>query len=141
MSRNSCSSLYYYFHVPIGNIVRYIYIYMCVCVYICKNTPVTSHGYSGQRSRTMAIKYPWLTSATVRDVSHCTRLKYFVPVTVRDFRHCTRDWNTITVTGHWRFVSCPLWYSIILKISIIKGKLKNNEIPLTHLTEHFIRVL
>ena len=36
---------------------------------IWKNTPVISRGYSGQRSRTVAIKYPWLTSRTVPDVS------------------------------------------------------------------------
>ena len=36
---------------------------------IWKNTPVTSHGYGSQRSRTVAIKYPWLTSRTVADVS------------------------------------------------------------------------
>ena len=53
----------------------------------------TSHGYG--------------TSATVREVSHCTRLKYFTPVTVtghqtlyeisattvQDFEHYIRDWS------------------------------------------------
>ena len=39
--------------------------------------------YSGQMSRTVAIKYPWLTSVTIRDFSH----------TVRDFEPYIRDWS------------------------------------------------
>ena len=37
--------------------------------FIWKNTPMTSHGYSGQRAPTVAIRYPWLTYRKVADVS------------------------------------------------------------------------
>ena len=55
---------------------------------------------------TLIFKYFYQPSATVRDVSHCTRLKYCTPVTVtghqslyefsvtvRDFEHYIRDWS------------------------------------------------
>ena len=66
-------------------------------LHIWKNTPVTSHGYSGQRPRTVSIKYPWLTSRTVADTSRNPDFQIFntshgcgTSVTVRDLSHCTR---------------------------------------------------
>ena len=109
--------------------VRHIYLGKCpTCVQHMKE--YASDGYSGQRSRTVAIKYSWLTSrsrtvatlltlifknltpatATGRQPLYetqilCTSHGYGTSVTVRDFSHCTTLRNTISVTGHWRILS------------------------------------
>lgn len=101
-----------------------------------KNTPVTSHGHTGQRwcllqwltsrnpdSQSFITSLGYRTSVTVRDISHCTRLKYFTPVTVtwhqslyeisdtvrkkvlyETTKHYIRDWSLLAYS--FKYTGC-----------------------------------
>ena len=63
-----------------------------------------SHGYSGQMFRTMAIKYPWLTSCNPDfEIATVTGHQPLCETSAT-----VRDSNTLSVTGHWRILSYVL---------------------------------
>ena len=123
-------------------------LYSCYS-YIWKNAPVTSNEYKGQRSCTVAIKYPWLTSCNPDFQIFQTSHGYGTSVTVQDSNtldqsrlqdssHCTRfqpryeTSSTISMTDHW----CILSYTEELTNNYFEaGPLHYISLSCTFLTE------